>query len=345
MGNTVFASAPQALESLKKNKFAFTKALNDGGRQTADHPQFDAYIAGYAAVAALLCDQGRFDAALTAVSEQLWDAYMLFTPDTRNKFSRALNKVASSYGFSYQTRFQQDTSHTRPIGIKLIGGDPQLGFMLRGKLFWKDSMDLRHGEHTHSLQWLAAAQALPNLVPTVANLYAQTGEFRAASKDDMPGQRSMLMWQWLADCFPTDMNNLATAQFLNGETLESHSARSPQFITDLLLKRNAGPIPGHFVSTYLFHRYKNRNWLKAEQVWDKALGAERTQVSKFYTGDPTVAREGSVGAQSWTPSQRVPNRLLRDTTQYVGKHDGAATQSYQVTLHNKPGVLSFYHAD
>ena len=39
-----------------------------------------------------------------------------------------------------------------------IGGDPQLGYMLRNKLFWKDSMDLRHGEHSHSLQWLAIAQ-------------------------------------------------------------------------------------------------------------------------------------------------------------------------------------------
>jgi hypothetical protein len=30
--------------------------------------------------------------------------------------------------------------------------------MLHNKLFWKDSMDLRHGEHSRSLQWLAIAQ-------------------------------------------------------------------------------------------------------------------------------------------------------------------------------------------
>lgn len=341
MASTVFASAVQARTSLTKNKFAYTQWVKGEGAKTATHDRKDAFLDGYAAIAAFLCDNARFETALAQISSQLWDAYCLFNPDTRNKFTRALNKVAASKGFDYQNRFRQDTSNTSPIGIKLIGGDPQLGYMLRNKLFWKDSMDLRHGEHSHSLQWLAIAQGLPGLAPTVPELYAETGNFRASSKDDRSGQRSMLMWQWLADCFPTDMSRLATAEFLNGETLESQSYRSPQIITDYLLKPR---IAGNFVSNYLFHRYQNRNWLTSREVWNSS-GQMHTE-TKLYTGDPSVTRKDSVGAKSWKDSPSVPEaRKIRDASKYVGKHAGAPVQSYPVTFHGKPGTLSYFYSE
>lgn len=346
MGNSVFAGAGQARTSLTDNKFAYTKWVTGVGAQTANHGRKDAFLDGYAAIAAFLCNNALFEAALDQVSSQLWDAYCLFRPDTRNKFTRALNKVAVSKGFDYQNRFTEDTSGTKPIGIKLIGGDPQLGYMLRNKLFWKDSMDLRHGEHSHSLQWLAIAQGNAGLVPTVAELYAETGNFRASSKNDKKGERSLLMWQWIADCFPSDMKRLATAEFLNGETLESQSYRSPQVITDYLLRRQGGPIPGNFVSTYLFHRYKNRDWLTTKEVWDEAAGGMRTELDKLYTGDPTVSREGSVGAKSWKASPAVPGaRLIRDPAKYVGKHTGSPVQNFPVVFHGKPGTLSYFYAE
>lgn len=346
MGNTVFASAVQARTSLTDNKFTYTQWVKGEGAKTANFAQKDAFLDGYAAIAAFLCNGPVFEAALDQVSSLLWDAYCLFRPNTRNKFTRALNKVASAKGFDYQNRFNLDTTHTKPIGIKLIGGDPQLGYMLRNKLFWKDSMDLRHGEHSHSLQWLAIAHGNPGLVPTVPNLYAETGNFRGGSKDDRGGDRSMLMWQWLTDCFPSDMRRLATAEFLNGETLESQSYRSPQVITDYLVRRLGGPIPGNFVSTYLFHRYKNRNWLTTKEVWDQPSGQMRTQLDKVYTGDPTVNREGSVGAKTWKPSPSVPNaRLIRDTPAYGGGHPGDPVQEHQVNFHGKAGTLSYYYAE
>lgn len=346
MPNTIFANAGEAGNSLRINKFAYTKWVKDEGAKTANHDRMDAFLDGYASIAAFLCNSVQFEAALDQVSGLLWDAYCLFRPDTRNKFTRALNKVAASKGFDFQNRFNLDTTHTRPIGIKLIGGDPQLGYMLRNKLFWKDSMDLRHGEHSHSLQWLAITQGIPNLAVPAAELYAETGNFRAASKNDQRGQRSMLMWQWLADCFPSDMKRLATEEFLNGETLESQSYRSPQVITDHLLKNNGGPIAGNFVSHYLFHRYKNRNWLTTRDVWDRNAQAMRAELDKIYTGDPTVSREGSAGARSWKPSPSVPGaRLIRDQQNYDGKHNDNPCQEYLMNFHGRQGSLCYYYTE
>lgn len=148
------------------------------------------------------------------------------------------------------------------------------------------------------------------------------------------------MWQWIADCFPTSMNNLATAKFKNGETLESQSYRSPQVIMDYLLQRNAGPIAGHFVSNYLFYRYKNRQWLTT-----KSVNGGAPVIDKLYTGDPKVMRQGSVGAQSWTQSPRSPNRLLRDTNQYRAIHDMTSelAKVYPMTFHNQDGDLTYFY--
>lgn len=348
MGNTVFTDAAQARKSLTDNKFAYTKWVKGEGAKTADNPRTDAFLDGYAQIAAFLCNPGLFEAALDQISSQLWDAYCLFNVDTRNRFTRALNKVAAAKGFLYQNQFTLDTTHSKPIGIKLTGADPQLGHMLRNKLFWKDSMDLEHGEHSHSLQWLAIAQGIvteQKNSPKIAELYAETGNFRARPKHEKT-ERSLLMWQWVADCFPTSLSSLATSTFVNGETLQSQSYRSPQVITDYLLNRRGGPIPGHFVSNYLFHRYKNRKWLTTKEVWDEGEGAMRTELDDIYTGSASADRWNRSAANSWQPSPTVPKvRFIRDPSKYVGKHAGSPVQNSPVTFHGKPGALTFYYAE
>lgn len=343
MGN--FADAAAARKSLTDNKFAYTEWVKGEGPKTKTFARSNDFLSGYADVVAFLCNSAAFEAALARVSDSLWTAYSRFTPQTRNKFTRALNKVAAAKGFIFQDRWTADTSKAKPIGIKLVGGDPQLGYMLRNKLFWKDSMDLRHGEHSHSLQWLAIAEGLPNLAVPAADLYAESGNFRAASIDDGKTGRSILMWQWVADCFPTDMKSNATTFKHTAETLESQSYRSPQVITDFLLKKNGKPIDGHFVSTYLFHRYKNRHWLTTKQV--ASNGGVTEVIDKPYDGDPKTLRHGSYGAGTWKKSQAVPNaRLLRDPLKYSGSH--ASTEeatSYDVVFHGKPGKLCYYYTE
>lgn len=334
MPNTIFKDSAQAKASLLANKFEYTEWVK-GEAKTVTFARKKDFIDSYAEVAAFLCNKPEFITALNEVSSLLWDAYRGLSADTRNKFTRALGVVAATKGFAFQSRLPLNTAKP-PIGIKLIGGDPQLGYMLRGRLFWKDSMDLRHGEHSHSLQWLAIAQGLPNLKVPAAELYSKTGNFRAQSKDDQPGQRSLLMWQWLTDCFPCDMNNLATATFLNGETLESNTFRAPQFLTDYLLKRGT-PIPGNFVSTYLFHRYKNRSWLSTKEVYNDKKNKMETRIDKIYDGQAYSGK----GANNWTPSDNVSARLLRNKN-YVGTHATQPKHSYDIKLHGKQGTLCFH---
>jgi hypothetical protein len=345
MPNTKFTDAGQAYNSLINNKFTYTEWVAGQGAKTKSFAQTEQYLRAFATVAAFLCNDAQFEAALGRVSSSLWDAYRTFEPRTRNKFSRSLNKVAGAKGFTFQNRYAADACHTRPIGVKLVGGDPQLGYMLRRKLFWKDSMDLRHGEYSHCLQWLAIAEGLPTLAVSAADLYVATADFRAASKQDgNKGQRSVTMWQWVVDCFPTDMNNLVEEFQHSNETLESQSYRSPQVIMDFLLKNSGGPIPGHFLSNYLFYRYKNRNWLTRKTSWSEAKG-EFEEYDKLYSGDPKVTRHGSVGVQTWAQSPTVATRKLRDPAQYQGQAPSAPEHVYPMTFHNRNGSLCYFYAE
>jgi len=344
MANTVFASQVEALASLNKNKFAYTRWDKDKGYAKPATPpaKHDAYMVGFSHIAAFLCNKAEFERCLGLVSSDMWDVYRGLDPKTRNKFSRAMSQVALTKNFHFRPGF---TANTTPIGIKLIGGDPQLGYMLRNQLFWKDSMELRHGEHSHSLQWLAIAQWNQAGIPA-PELYALTADYRASNQHDRAGRRSMTLWQWLADCFPTDKNNYATEIFTNGETLESESFRSPQLITDYLLPLGGAPINDHFISHYLFHRYQNRTWLKAKTTTDwKGGGATSTVITAQYTGDPKAHRSDTAATRGWKKSLAVPGaRLVRDPTTYGHDlHAGEASQSISASFHGNPGELSYFY--
>ena len=90
--------------------------------------------------------------------------------------------------------------------FKLVGGDDQLGFFLRNKLFWKDSMNLRHGEHSHSLQWLAISAGAIGAPVAIPELYARSGEFMMKTNTGGPCRA----WAWLADSFPSARDGGAT---------------------------------------------------------------------------------------------------------------------------------------
>ncbi|MEM5366328.1 LirA/MavJ family T4SS effector [Paraburkholderia azotifigens] len=349
MPNTLFRTAGEALDSLKANKFTYTKWNKEEHKAvTAKAPAANStYLEDFGKIARFLCDTTAFNIQLSAVSADMWNAYRAFDPKLRNKFTRAMGVVARSLNFDFQNRFTANTTPNAPIGIMLIGGDPQLGYMLRNKLFWKDSMDLRHGEHTHSLQWLAIAKWGGTATPA-ATLYSLTADYRAQSKDDRPGNRSMILWQWLTDCFPTDMKRLATATFLNGETLESQSNRAPQFVMDHLMS-TTGPIADHFVSNYLYYRYKNRNWLTTEETttWTPDGPKTKSEITKLHTGDPKTHRADTRGARAWNPSPSVPDaRFIRDATTYNARpartDDG---KQIAMTFHGQPANLTFYYSD
>lgn len=256
---TRFNSFADARKSLKDNGFKETQWSEERQKfVSTDTPA--AYLDDYARIAVFLCHRKYFISALDAVSTQLWIAYSGLPPEMKNKFTRALSIVAAKYGFTFQNRIPMDTAHGAPIGIKLVAGDLGLGWMLRNKLFWKDSMEGRHGEHTHSLQWLAIAHHRSTIAPA-AELYSKASTYRTTTKD----LKDAYLWQWLADCFPVDKKAAGDATvFANGETLLSDSFRSPQNIMDQLLLGDSGKRAGHFVANYLFRRYNKRKWLELD---------------------------------------------------------------------------------
>lgn len=345
---TTFNRYEEARNSLKANKWAYTKWDTAEKRAiTAKFSDLDSYLDDYARIAAFLCNEEAFQNALANVSALIWSVYVDLDPLERNRFTRAMGAVATKCGFTFQNRMQLDTSgeaqggssDTAPIGVLLIGGDPQLGYMLRNKLFWKDGMDSRHGEHTHSLQWLAIALGA-GTTKAAADLYAKTADIRAPSQVDMPGHRSLTMWQWISDCFPPDMKKFATDKFTNGETLESASRRSPQVIMDSLLMGRPQNNRAQFIAHYLFGRYRNRGWLDFD-IKEKV-------VTNIQSKDIKSHRLEERAKHGWDTSPSSPNaRMIRNAEAYdeQGMHTGAAKKSFPCEFHGIKGTLSYHYTE
>lgn len=349
--SVIFESVKAARDSLKKNGFFFGKVGLKKDNETrgwvhakAPHDE-DLLLDCYAHIAHFLCTPEPFQTALEAVSDQMWDYYRNMPALTRNKFTRAMGLVAVNRGFVFQENLAADTSKRliglgSPIGAKLIAGDNFIGHLLRNKLFWKDSMDVNHGEHSHSLQWLAIAQHFNGSADlgtlTVADLYALTADVAAEAEN----KQIVRMWQWLADCFPTSLSSNAET-LKDGKKIVSDSFRCPQHIMNYLLGKTTNrPLEGHFVSNYLYHRYRNRGWLVSD---------EPPVITKHYTGpDPKSYKQEQWTSQGWQtaykPSGAVnPARLQRTPGTYSAtRTDTKDYEQHRVRFHNKPGFMRFY---
>lgn len=327
MANTVFPNVAAAEKSLRDNGFSpHDKTGLDEGRIAAD-------LRLAAQIGAFLCNNQQFETQLRIVSESMWKHYMKLAVDERNKFTRVISLVAEPFGFRVSTRLAPDPNRGVAIQIKLIAGDPELGYMLRNKLFWKDSMHNRHGEYTHALQWLAIANKFGR---PAANLYAQAGNYRATSLE----RKTVFLWQWLADCFPSDMRADAAGTVLkSGETLESQSYRSPQVITDYLVRNMKGPLKGHFVSGFLCMRYDKRGWLLADT---KDKEGNKLKLKKL-GGDSKGHAEGKKADGQWSNSTRPTEtgraRWVRDAAHDVAAVVAHAHKTYEKTFHGIKGNL------
>ncbi|MEL6529177.1 MAG: LirA/MavJ family T4SS effector [Pseudomonadota bacterium] len=255
------------------------------------------YLDGYATICEFLSDTARFETALNHISMRMWSAYRR-DPSISNKFTRALSVVGSENGFYCANGHLATVDSSRPMKFKLTGGDKELGYFLRNRLFWKDSMEAQHGEHSHSLQWLAISAAKLKTKIPITELYARSGDLSMTTVD----KDQCRAWAWIADCFPVSMSEIGDATKLakGKDTLTTKSYRSPQNIMNFLLK-DGKAIKNHFVSEYLFRRYNKHKWFKS--------------------GEGTRAFGGSIGgaarakslsdAGTWKVSSRVTNRLIR----------------------------------
>ena len=257
---TDYQNRAQAKQCLLDNKLHYI------GQDQSIAAQIDQYIDGYSEICAFLSQPRTFENKLAEVSKKLWFAYRNDASQS-NKFTRALSVISPQLGFSVRQNYLPtidagSVTSSSPMKFKLTGGDTGLGFFLRNKLFWKDSMEALHGEHSHSLQWLAIAVADLRTTIPIPQLYSQAGSFIMTGTDEGV-KTGIYLWAWLADSFPQSMHKFGNVKILAGnqDNLTTNSYRSPQNITTHLVSP-MGPIDGHFVSHYLFYRYNKRQWIK-----------------------------------------------------------------------------------
>jgi hypothetical protein len=274
-----------------------------------------------------LCDKRKFETSLDYISGRLWEQYIKIPPTTNNRLTRAISLVAEPLGFGMRAnQVAPLATHGDglgvPVHIKLVGGDPELGYMLRNKLFWKDSMDNWHGEYTHCFQWLAIAREFPG---EASDLYAKLSRYRARNA---PDSKPVYLWQWLADCFPTKLDDIATECTKSGSTEKicSDSYRSPQILTDYLVRNPRAPLKRHFISHYLCKRYQKRGWLNAD---------DKKGVLRTLGGNAKARAEERQAAGGWTESARGPHRWLRTGV----PENRADVHGEEVEFHYRKGIL------
>lgn len=228
--------------------------------------------------------------------------------------------LAQQYGFNFQQGLGLDTDYnTAPNSVTLIGNDLFLGTLVRTKLFWKDAISADHGEHSHSLQWLVAAQTLHGTTTTpVADLYSKTVDYMVMKK----GETQTRLWQLLVDSFPTTGGTRKETQ------LTTDSFRCPQNVTRFLLGagNNFAPISGHFISNYLYKRYKNRDWM---EIKNQGTSNAKLDLKNIFIDPQEKSREG------WTQGT---NKARITRTQVVPK-DIANRNVTEVNFHATAGLL------
>ena len=259
----------------------------------------------YAKIAWFFTQKPIFENALRLVSEKLWDKYREYQGKNpgwqRNLFTTAIRDVSLAYGWQYDG----DSS------VVLVGAVPPekyLEWTSQGQ-FFKDDMDLKHGEHTHTFQWLAVAleRTALGLTNDPSYLYKNSFNVMTQSKKELivPGFKSKTgiqgptsdysIWAWVADCFPTSFADGKTMP--QGASLFSDTYRTPQILMQYLL--DTAP-SDHFIAEYLRIRYKKRNWFtdgSARTYANVSGGATaKTHAVQQHTGKPgwsTISTSGS----------------------------------------------------
>ncbi|MEW9570880.1 LirA/MavJ family T4SS effector [Rhodanobacter sp. Si-c] len=328
----IYLTDEDALRSLRAAKF---KNFKDSNAALSG-----AYLEDYAAIAVFLCDLVRFPRYLNSVSANLWSIYNMLPDGEGNRFTRAIGSMANDMGFSFQSHLKVST----PTNVVLITGDePKFGSYVRNKLFWKDSMDGRHGEHSHSLQWLTIAHAEITR-NSAADLYAKSVDFRCTNGNG----EDIYLWSWLVDCFTEDMKGAATKLPGGVETLGSNSFRAPQYLMDYLMIGPVGMLSEHFVAQYLYWRYRNRNWLKVKLVVDPETYESHKEVTSIQEGDLKAHGIKKHSTTEWSPSIKKASSskeaaTIRSFSRVVASTSPAkpVKLSIPVTFHGRDGLLRF----
>lgn len=229
----------------------------------------------YATIAWRLTNTVELTALANKLSEALWRKYNELPPDATNRLTRSIMAHASAaHGFS---------DHT---SIVLAGeAGSAVGRFLKSKALWKDSVNIRHGEYTHSLQWLTAGLDMGG---GLSELYAKTGVLskikihtRVSHAD---AEAPEVVWTWLVDCRPNDGKS---EKIRTEEGIFSNSCRAPELATKFFRG-----LEGSFIAYVLNARHD-----------DKLRGFAKLPSDK--SSDPAFqqyARERHQASMGWTPT-------------------------------------------
>lgn len=283
-----------------------------------------------------------FVSGMEAVSKQLWDVYrdyfQRFEGRMRNLFTSAIRDVAIRNGWVYG-------SDDNVVLVYAVTAQQYMDWVSKGVLF-KDMMDVKHGEHSHTFQWLAIAhdaQAI-QLTHPACYLYKNTALVKPKNKAELilpkekhpTGKQGISdqfdLFAWLADCFPIAMAH--SCQDPGGESIFSDSFRSPQAVTKYLIEDAPAD---HFVANYLRYRYKKRQWLPGNtpktEYKDISGTSSKTQGMTRHQNDP-----------AWTPvggdKHEVAGFTRTGSRRFYTKEEFEKRKFIKVRFHNKDGFLS-----
>lgn len=158
-----------------------------------------AHTDDYVALLNVLCgfdNPGKFEKHLERVSAAIWTEYNTgIMPMAQNRFTRSIiNLGAYQYGFSCQ----DNVVFTGPLSAAAFGQ------RVKGKVLWKDSFALDHGEFSHSYQWMACGSAA-KWGPATAGIYASTAGQSSIEpvfhvSNGVLALETIPLWEWLVDC-------------------------------------------------------------------------------------------------------------------------------------------------
>ena len=281
----------------------------------------------------------NFPTAMTNVSAALWDVYRdLYERHgafRRNLFTSAIREVAGRMEWQYG-------SEENVVLVYAVTAADYMNWVRQG-IFFKDMMDVKHGEHSHTFQWLAVAFERNNigLVHAPCYLYKNTDKIMRKNKAELilPKEKhpsgsqatgtTFDLWAWVLDCFPVSMAKAGVDP--GGESIFSNSFRTPQKVTEYLLDNTPND---HFVGSYLKYRYQRRAWFEPD-------GSSYAQVSGSSSKDRAL--QTHQGVSDWKIVQGDKNDIggfVRGNSPRFHTKEVAEKKKYiNVRFHNKPGKL------
>jgi hypothetical protein len=308
-----------------------------------DNSVSDSLLEDYAKIAWFLSSDESFKAALTKVSAELWRHYRLWSvsetdkegklqPRMNNKFTTAIRFVASKYELG-----KGPESFPR---IVLVGAVPEEQYQKwTGQgVFFKDMMDAKHGEYTHTLQWLAVALGNKNgdvgLTCSPMFLYKKISKFVAKKRNllipggtgvgDVAGEKGL--WSWVCDCFPRSMSNRADVPKVSG-SIFSDTFRCPQRLMQYLFNETT---KDHFVGTYLKYRYHRRRWLP---------NLEGDDLYKQISGGQTIKTAGTVKHEQRAGWKQIGG-AFQEEKWYETSREKKVKNLVKVQFHGEEGYIT-----